>query len=261
MTRPRNFPAWAFAFNKPAVEPLAREGRQWPLGGDAQKPAAKVPNEREVQKRVGHARHRTAHPAQPVHGTEKPVAQGQSILPDARMQQFRLQERHVDIGRAFGGAGFARETIAQRRIELRRKQRILLMPRNSNAARMALARPRVDMISSPVAMNVGHMRRRVLEAAAAAVALLQVGGEGTVLGREREHRFKRQFQRIARAHAQVAVNFIAAVGNDFARIEQIMRVEGLLDLPHELVNLLADLVPEIFGARNADAVFAGQAFP
>ena len=31
------------------------------------------------------------------------------------------------------------------------------MPRNSSAARMALARPRVDMISSPVAMNVGHM--------------------------------------------------------------------------------------------------------
>ncbi len=32
-----------------------------------------------------------------------------------------------------------------------------LMPRSSNAARIALARPRVDMISSPVAMNVGHM--------------------------------------------------------------------------------------------------------
>src|SRR5208282_485058 len=32
-----------------------------------------------------------------------------------------------------------------------------LMPRNSSAARIALARPRVDMISSPVAMNVGHM--------------------------------------------------------------------------------------------------------
>src|SRR5882672_6727459 len=30
-------------------------------------------------------------------------------------------------------------------------------PRNSNAARMALARPRVDMISSPVATNVGHI--------------------------------------------------------------------------------------------------------
>src|SRR6516225_2435928 len=29
--------------------------------------------------------------------------------------------------------------------------------RASSAARMALARPRVDIISSPVAMNVGHM--------------------------------------------------------------------------------------------------------
>src|ERR1035438_3912157 len=32
-----------------------------------------------------------------------------------------------------------------------------LMPRNSSAARMPLARPRVDMISNPVAMKVGHM--------------------------------------------------------------------------------------------------------
>src|SRR5689334_6349172 len=32
-----------------------------------------------------------------------------------------------------------------------------LMPRNSSAARIALARPRVDMISSPVAINVGHI--------------------------------------------------------------------------------------------------------
>src|ERR1039458_5443385 len=30
-------------------------------------------------------------------------------------------------------------------------------PRNSRAARIALARPRVLMISSPVAMKVGHM--------------------------------------------------------------------------------------------------------
>src|SRR5215475_7010752 len=30
-------------------------------------------------------------------------------------------------------------------------------PRISSAARMALARPRVDMISSPVAMKVGHI--------------------------------------------------------------------------------------------------------
>src|SRR5260221_14272477 len=31
------------------------------------------------------------------------------------------------------------------------------MLRNSRAARIALARPRVDMISSPVATNVGHI--------------------------------------------------------------------------------------------------------
>ena len=132
------------------------------------------------------------------------------------------------------------------------------MPRNSSAARMVLARPRVDMISSPVAMNVGHMLGRQLEAGAAAVALFQIGGERAVPGGKRQHRFKRQFQGIAGAQPQMLVNFIAAVGNDFARIEQIKRVEALLDLPHELVNFFAHLRLEIFGARNADAVFAAQ---
>ena len=66
------------------------------------------------------------------------------------------------------------------------------MPRNSSAARMALARPRVDMISSPVAMNVGHIVGRLLEATAAAVALFQIGGERAVLGGEREYRLKRE---------------------------------------------------------------------
>ncbi len=31
------------------------------------------------------------------------------------------------------------------------------MPRSSSTARIVLAYPRVDLISSPVAMNVGHM--------------------------------------------------------------------------------------------------------
>src|SRR5258706_6089605 len=38
-----------------------------------------------------------------------------------------------------------------------RRGSALFEPRASSTARMALARPRVDMISSPVAMKVGHI--------------------------------------------------------------------------------------------------------
>ena len=56
----------------------------------------------------------------------------------------------------------------------------------------------------------------------------------------------------------MTVNFVAAIRNDFARVEQIVRVKGVLDLPHELIKLFADMFLEVLGAGDADAVFAGQ---
>ncbi len=132
------------------------------------------------------------------------------------------------------------------------------MPRNSSAARMALARPRVDMISSPVAMNVGHMLGVCLRQPPQPLHCSRLAVNDPSLRGKRQHRLKRQLQGMAGAQAQVAVNLEAAVGNDLARIEQIVRVEALLDLPHQPVNLLAHLLPEIFGAGDADAVFAGE---
>ena len=82
---------------------------------------------------------------------------------------------------------------------------------------MALARPRVDMISSPVAMERRAHRRRVFAAAAAAVALFQVADERAVLGRKRQHRLERQRQLVTRAQPQVGVDVKSPVGNDFAR--------------------------------------------
>ncbi len=50
----------------------------------------------------------------------------------------------------------------------------------------------------------------------------------------------------------------SAVGNDFARIEKVVRVESGLDFAHHAEQALANLLGHEFGARNADAVFAGQ---
>ena len=84
------------------------------------------------------------------------------------------------------------------------------MPRNSSAARIRLARPRVDMISSPVATKVGHMVGVCFEAAAAAVALFQIGDERAVARRKGQLRHKGQGQLVARAHAADCGQFCSA---------------------------------------------------
>jgi len=50
-----------------------------------------------------------------------------------------------------------RQLLKAASISRQRKASPFVIPRPSSAARIALARPRVDMISSPVARNVGHI--------------------------------------------------------------------------------------------------------
>ena len=60
-------------------------------------------------------------------------------------------------GHSFVQALHERQFVSAASISSQRKTSLLFMPRISSAARMAFALPRVDMISSPVAMNVGHI--------------------------------------------------------------------------------------------------------
>ncbi len=174
------------------------------------------------------------------------------------MPAIGFQQRQVDVGRTFRRAGFAREAVAQRRFHFPGAQRIAL-----EAAQLQRRADRVG----PAArghdfLARGDKRRahgrRLLETAAAAVALLEIAHERTVLGRERQPRLERQFQRRARAQPQICVNPVTVVGNDFPGIEQLVRVEGFLDLPHQQKHLFADLLLEKFRSRNAHAVLTGE---
>ena len=85
---------------------------------------------------------------------------GQAIAAPSCVKHFRLKQRQVHVRRTFRRATFAGETVAQRGVELGGFQSGVVAPiyvRSSSAARMILARPRVDITSSCVAMNVGHM--------------------------------------------------------------------------------------------------------
>ncbi len=100
--------------------------------------------------------------------------------------------------------------------------------------------------------------RRLLEAAAAAVALFEVAGERAVLGRKGELRLERQFQIVIRSPTQMPVYFVMAIRNDLAGIEHVVRVKGVLDLLHQAIQFIADLGFQKFRARDADAMFARQ---
>ena len=68
-----------------------------------------------------------------------------------------------------------------------------------------------------------------------------------------------QLQFAARPLAQVGVNLEAAVGDDLARVEEVVRVERGFDLAHHAQQAVAELLGHELGPRDADAVFAPPA--
>src|SRR5438874_13359773 len=78
-----------------------------------------------------------------------------------------------------------------------------------------------------------HERRThdagVLKAAAAAVALLEVADERTVLEREREHRLKWKLERPREIFAQMTVYLMLAIGENFSRVKNVFRIEHPFD--------------------------------
>ena len=57
---------------------------------------------------------------------------------------------------------------------------------------------------------------------------------------------------------QIGVDLEPAVRDDFARVEQVVRVEGSFDLAHHAQQAVAELLGHELRAGDADAVLAGQ---
>src|ERR1035441_2080595 len=101
-------------------------------------------------------------------------------------------------------------------------------------------------------------RRRFFAAAAAPVALLQIACERAVLRSKGQHRREGQLEFTTRSLAQIGVNLESPIGNDLARIEEVMRIKRSLDFAHYAQQAVAELLSHELSPRDPDAVFAGQ---
>src|SRR5438094_2578532 len=81
--------------------------------------------------------------------------------------------------------------------------------------------------------------RGVLTATGAAVALLEIADERVVLEREGEHRLEWKLERPCEIFAQVIVDLMPPVGEDFSRIKNVFRIERSFDLAHYSEQLIA----------------------
>src|SRR6476646_11978112 len=100
----------------------------------------------------------------------------------------------------------------------------------------------------------------MFQAAATAVALFEIANERAVFERKREHRLEWKLEWARKVFAQMAVDFVmmpvrlGPIGENFARIENVFRIESAFDLAHDSEQLLAELVVHVFGACDADAM-------
>src|SRR6266542_282819 len=178
------------------------------------------------------------------------------------MHQFCFQERQVHIGRAFGCASFARETIAQCGVQFRRTQRVV--PVDAQFQRGA------DYVGAATRGHDffmgGHERwahdAGAFKATAAPVALFQIADERTIFECVREHGLEWELQRSREIFAQMIVDSVTdglpqlrdPYLENLSRIENVLWIECSFDLTHYSEQLISELLPHIFGARDADTM-------
>src|SRR5207302_5494517 len=90
----------------------------------------------------------------------------------------------------------------------------------------------------------------LFEAAAAAVALLEIADERAVLERERERRLEWQCERAREVFAEMIVDLVPTVAENFPRIKNVLRIECALNLAQDFKQLVTQLVTHILGARD-----------
>ena len=175
----------------------------------------------------------------------------------ARVDQFRFEQRQIDIRRAFRRAGFAGETVAQRRFQFRVRNGSSPSTRSSSAARIAFARPRVDMYSSPVARKVGHIVGASLRQPPQPLHCSRLPMKGMVLGGERQHRregqldwspelSRRSWSILKRPSPIIFPGLKRFFGSKERLISRITSSNS------------ADLLGHVFRARDADAMLGGE---
>ncbi|HXJ75663.1 MAG TPA: hypothetical protein VNM37_22595, partial [Candidatus Dormibacteraeota bacterium] len=88
--------------------------------------------------------------------------------------------------------------------------------------------------------------------------MFEMPDERFVFGGVSEHGRERQFVRGLGPEPHIGIATITAVAENLSGIKEPSGIEGILDLLHDGVELIAELVADEFGARDPDSVFAGQ---
>src|SRR4030095_2214687 len=137
------------------------------------------------------------------------------------MKHFGLKQRQVHVRRTFRRATFAGKTVAQRGVELGGFERVVSIcsqfERGPNDVGAATCGHHFIMCRDESRTHDAAL----FKAAAAAVALLEVAYERPVLEREGEHRLKWKLERTGKIFAQMIVDFVSAIRENFSRVENI----------------------------------------
>ena len=104
---------------KPFIEPLSRVMRQRSFRGNAERCLHQAADRGEIDNGICQPWNGAADSAQQIDIAEKSLAHWQTIALVPRVKHFRFQQREIDVRRALRRATFARQTIAERGVELR----------------------------------------------------------------------------------------------------------------------------------------------
>ena len=86
--------------------------------------------------------------------------------------------------------------------------------------------------------------------------MLEIADERAVLEREGEHRLKWKLEWACEIFAQMIVDFMPPITEDFSGIKNVFRIECIFDCAHHLEQLVAELFAHVLCAGDADTMLS-----
>jgi hypothetical protein len=178
----------------------------------------------------------------------------------AGVQQLGLELGEIHVGRTLGAARLARQTVTQGLVQLSRSQRATFeAPLQRRPDRVGATSGGLNLIAD--GDEGGTHGGRLLEAPAAAVALLQVAHERSIPIDEAELRHEGQHQIGADTEAQVSIDLEATLIDDLAGIHHPFGIEQILDLVIRGHQLRSEVIRDVLGTRDPDPVLGRERSP
>ena len=102
---------------EPAVKSFAGKSGCFAFTADAKERAEELAEPARAEDKIGQGRHGAAEAAKSGYLADEPLQRREAVTPGAGVEEFSLEQREVDVGRALVDTGASGQAIGERKVQ------------------------------------------------------------------------------------------------------------------------------------------------